>query len=421
MSANHLIDLYCFGTEIGRIGMDENAKKSFFQYNQNHLKSGEYTNLFPLIFKRKPGLQVFDQFYNESFRGLPSIIADSLPDAFGNIIFKTWLESKQTSSNTISVLEQLTYVANRGMGALEYRPIKELPKNSTFDLDEIVRVLKLVLANKSVTREAKLDNMSLLNIFKMGTSAGGVRPKILISENKQSKEIIPGDVEYSDDYVHYLVKLNLDNEVNYPRETIEYSYYLTAQSLGIQMMESKMIDHLHFATQRFDRQHGKKKHILSASGMTGWDYKSAEYSSYENLFDLANYLKLSFKEMDELFRRMVFNVVFFNHDDHLKNHSFIYDEEKDKWNLSPAYDLTFSLNPMLTYTRTPRALSINKKRTDIELKDLLSIANKYTIKNPKRIIESTQDATTKWEKHAKNLGIPKMTIQNIQKHFQIFI
>lgn len=421
MSKNKLIDLYCFDREIGRIGLDEHAHKSFFQYNPDHLKSGAYTNLFPLIFKRIPQTQVFGQFNHDSFRGLPPMIADSLPDTFGNTVFKTWLESKKKSFNKISVLEQLTYVGNRGMGAIEYHPIKPLPKDTNINIDEIVEVLKVVLKNKQATKETKLDDASLLNVFKIGTSAGGVRPKILISENKHSKAIIPGDIVYSDDHFHYLVKLKLDDEIGFPRESIEYSYYLTATSLDIRMMPSKLIDGKHFATLRFDRQNGKKKHILSASGMTGWDYKDADPSSYENLFDLANYLKLPYKEIDELFKRMVFNLVFFNHDDHLKNHSFIYDEDNDRWHLSPAYDLTFSLNPLLNYTKTPRALSINQKRTGINLSDILSIADKYTIKNPKKIIESTQDTIRIWEKHARDLDIPAKVIKNIKKEFQVFL
>lgn len=421
MSKNKLIDVYCFDREIGRIGMDEHAHKSFFQYNPDFLKLGAYTNLFPLVFKRIPQTQAFAQFNNESFRGLPPMIADSLPDAFGNTIFKAWLESKHKPSGKISVLEQLTYIANRGMGALEYKPVKRIPKNTSINLDKVIEVLKLVLDHKQGIRETNFRHAALLNVFKIGTSAGGVRPKILISENKHTKEIIPGDIEYSDDYAHYLVKLNLDDEPAYSREAIEYSYYLTATALDIQMMESKLIDNKHFATLRFDRQNGKKKHVLTASGITGWDTKDAGASSYENLFDLAAYLKLSYREMDELFRRMVFNLVFFNHDDHLKNHSFIYDEVNNQWHLSPAYDLTFSLNPLLNFTKTSRALSINQKRTDINLADILSIADKYTIKNPKRIIESTQAAIPVWETHAGNLEIPEHVIKHIKKEFQLFL
>jgi serine/threonine-protein kinase HipA len=420
MSKNNIIDLYCFGSEIGKLGYDENKKKSFFQYNPLFLKSGLYQNLFPLIFKRTEQTQVFNQYNNAHFRGLPPMIADSLPDAFGNLIFKTWLESNKKDFENISVIEQLAYVSNRGMGALEYRPSKVIPKNTTIDIDEITGILKRVLENKQNISPDDLNSKALLHIFKIGTSAGGARPKILISENKESGQIIPGDLEYTDQFNHYLVKLFLDEETAYNREVIEYSYYLTATSLKISMMPSKLIDQKHFATLRFDRQHNRKKHILTASGMSGWDFEDPNVSSYENLFDLANYLKLPHKEVDELYRRMVFNVIFSNADDHLKNHSFIYDEVNDKWNLSPAYDLTYSFNPLLTYTRVSRALSLNKKRIDIRLEDLLALADNYTIKNPERIIEDTQRAIGFWEETAHQLNIPAHIIANIKKGFHSF-
>ncbi|MES2618042.1 MAG: type II toxin-antitoxin system HipA family toxin [Bacteroidota bacterium] len=419
MSKNNIIDVYCFGKEIGRIGLDENLNKSFFQYNKEFLKSGEYTNLFPLVFKRIPQIQVFSQFNNEVFRSMPPMVADSLPDAFGNIIFKTWLESNKKSLKAITALEQLTYVGNRGMGALEYHPVKTIPKNTSINIEDIVRVLKIVLDNKQETSATGLNSAALLNVFKIGSSAGGVRPKILISENKKTKAIIPGDIIFTNDYNHYLVKLNIDDEAGYQRETIEYSYYLTATSIGITMMPSHMIDNKHFATLRFDRQEGQKKHILTATGMTGWGPNDPVVSSYENLFELAVYLKLHYKDIDEIFRRMVFNVVFCNQDDHLKNHAFIYNETDDKWELSPAYDITYSLNPLLNFTKTARALSINNKRTNIQLEDVLKIADQYTIKNPKRIIEDTQNAIKAWEVTAKQLKISAKVIKGMKDDFVI--
>ncbi|RQO75576.1 type II toxin-antitoxin system HipA family toxin [Pedobacter sp. KBW06] len=420
MAKNNIIDLHCFGQEIGKIGFDENRSKSSFQYNPDYLKSGIYSNLFPFILKKVAPVQVFGQFNNETFRGLPPAIADSLPDVFGNLIFKTWLESKQKDFKKISIIEQLAYVANRGMGALEYLPGKKIPIDATINIDEIVNVLKLVLENKQDTSSDRLDSTSLLNIFKIGSSAGGARPKILISENKKTHKIIPGDLEYSEEYNHLLVKLCVDQEHGYQREVIEYAYYLTAMELGITMMPSHLIEDKHFATLRYDRQDGKKQHVLTASGMTGWDFKNPDLSSYENLFKLASSLKLPHKQLDELFNRMIFNLVFANTDDHLKNHSFIYDPENDRWNLSPAYDLTYAFNPLLKVTKSSRALSINNKRTDIKLKDLLSLADEYTIKNPKGIIEKMQNGIELWLQNAKQLQLSEKIISNIYQDFITF-
>lgn len=419
MAKNEIINVFCFGTEIGRIGFDEHQQKSSFQYNPEFLKTNTYLNLFPEtgILKRVNQNQVFSNYNNETFRGLPPMIADSLPDLFGNLIFKKWLETTAKNFSQISVIEQLAYVADRGMGALEFKPSKLIPPATTIDLTEIVEVLRNVLQNKSETEANQFDHEALLNIFKIGSSAGGARPKVLISEDKKTGKIIPGDLNYSADYNHYLVKLSIDSELGYDREVIEYCYYLTATELGITMMPSKLIDNKHFATLRFDRQHGIKKHILTATGLTGWDFQRPKESSYENLFELALFLKVPHTEIDELFRRMVFNVIFCNTDDHLKNHSFIYNELLDEWNLAPAYDLTYSLNPLMNYTRTSRALSINHKRVDIKLADLLEIAETYTIKNAKNTIVEIQDGIDYWMKKAKELALPASIIKSIHKDF----
>ena len=423
MAKNELINIFCFGKEIGRLGYDENQNKSYFQYNEEFLNSGKHLHLFPDtgIIKRIKPTQVFSKFNNETFRGLPPMIADSLPDLFGNIIFKKWLESSNKAFSQISVIEQLAYVADRGMGALEYKPGKNIPTTSSIDINEIISVLKEVLSVKESTKGNNLSNEALLNIFKIGTSAGGARPKILVSENIKTGEIIPGDLNYSSDFNHYLIKLSIDDDLGYSKEIIEYCYYQTARHLEINMMPSKLIDKKHFATLRFDRQNGSKKHILTATGLTGWDFRSPEESTYENLFELALFLKVPHAEIEELFRRMIFNLIFCNRDDHLKNHSFIYNEIDDKWNLAPAYDLTYSLNPLINYTRVNRALSIKDKRADIELKDVLEMAETYTIKNVKNIILDTQGAMTFWTDKAVKLKLPAKVIDSIKGDFQLLI
>ncbi len=420
MAKNELVQVHCFGIEIGKLGFDENKNKSYFQFNPVFLKTGMYEHLFPLVFKRIEHTQVFSQFNSDTFKGLPPMIADSLPDMFGNLVFKSWLDANGKGSKSISVLEQLAYVANRGMGALEYTPVKHIPRHTSIDLNEIIDVLKQVMDVKQNTQAEHLDTESLINVFKIGSSAGGAHPKIVISENKKSGKIIPGDLEFSDKYNHYLVKLHLDEELPYNKELIEYSYYLLAKELGVSMMESKLIDGKHFATMRFDRQNGKKNHVLTASGLTGWDFKNPEVSSYENLFDLALFLKIPHKQIEELFKRMVFNLVYANADDHLKNHSFIYNELTDQWSLAPAYDLTFSLNPLLNYKKVSRALSINGKRQNISKEDVLVLAKKYTIKNPSSIIEQLLSSVEFWEQKAQDLAIPTKIIGNMKKDFYLF-
>ncbi|MEM1336885.1 MAG: type II toxin-antitoxin system HipA family toxin [Bacteroidota bacterium] len=414
MARDKVINVLAFGTELGKLGYDLDSQKSFFQYNPDFLDSDQYSKFFPFIFKRTKTVQVFKEYQGDTFQGLPPMIADSLPDAFGNIIFQEWLDARGIQK--ITPLEQLAYVADRGMGALEYRPIKELPTSSQINLDEVIQVLEKVLKLKEDTKGENLNELALLNVFKIGTSAGGARPKILISEHKETGEIISGDRVINDDYNHYLVKLHLDDSIGYNAAIIEYSYYLLAQEASIDMMKSKLIENKHFATLRYDRQNGEKQHVLTVTGLTGWDFKSQpENSSYENVFRVALSLGVPHKDLQQLFRRMVFNLVFRNLDDHLKNHSFIYDKENDNWGLGPAYDLTYALNPLITFKATSRALSINGKRTEITLKDVLTVAREFAIKNPKGIVEDVQSLVPRWSEIAIEFGIPKSIVERISK------
>ncbi|WP_194766888.1 type II toxin-antitoxin system HipA family toxin [Tamlana sp. I1] len=417
MARDKIIAVFAFNQEIGKLGYDIDQGKSFFQYNPEFLESGKYSKLFPFIFKRRKPVQVFTEFQKETFQGLPPMIADSLPDTFGNIIFQEWLKVRGVQK--VTPLEQLAYVADRGMGALTYRPIKELPKTSTVNIDEIISILEKVLKLKADTTGNALDELSLLNVFKMGTSAGGARPKILISEHKISGEIIAGDSVVSEDYNHYLVKLHIDDADGYNKEQVEYVYYLLANEINIDMMPSKLIENKHFATLRYDRQNGEKQHVLTVTGLTGWDFKSQpENSSYENVFKVALELEVPHKDLQQLFKRMIFNLVFKNVDDHLKNHSFIYSKESNRWNLCPAYDLTFALNPLFTFKATSRALSINNKRSSITIKDVLAVADTFSIKNPKGIIDEVQALIPRWTILATALEIPDHIIKAIQKEIK---
>ena len=217
-----------------------------------------------------------------------------------------------------------------------------------------------------------------------------------------------------------MVKLHLDDNDGYNREKVEYAYYLLAQEAGVDMMPSKLIENKHFATLRYDRQNGEKQHVLTVTGLTGWDFKSQpENSSYENVFKVALALRVPHKDIQQLYKRMIFNLVFRNVDDHLKNHSFIYNKVNDSWNLSPAYDLTYALNPLITFKTTSRALSINGKRTQINMTDVLKIADDYSIKNSQKIIDKIQSVIPKWKINASKLDIPKDIIDKIENEFYL--
>lgn len=414
MSKNNFINVRLFGTEIGRLGYDPDQSASFFQYHPDYLASNTWKRIFPYVFRRITQVQVFKKFSGETFRGLPPMVADSLPDMFGNIIFKEWLEAQHRTLKMITPLEQLAYVANRGMGALEYLPAKDIPSDADINIQDLVEIVQKVLNKKGGTQGERLNTIALFNIFKIGTSAGGARPKVLVAECKKTKKIIPGDMVTSNDYNHYLVKLHIPTASEAYTERVEYAYYQLAIKAGITMMPSRLIEEQHFATLRFDRQHGEKIHTLTASGLTGWDFKDPEHSTYENLFRLAIDLKVPYKDIQEIFRRMVFNVVFANADDHLKNHSFMYNREADTWELAPAYDLNYPFNIELNFTQVSRALAINNKRRGITRSDLLTVADTFSIKDAKGIMDQIVDAAQSWEAVAGDLGISEKVIQAIR-------
>lgn len=418
MAKNQIISVYYQSIEVGKLGYDEDKRKASFQYNPKFVDDS-FKNLFPFLIRKTKNVQLFDQYSGETFRGLPPVIADSLPDMFGNIVFKEWLEANNKEMSSISPLEQLTYVGCRGMGALEYMPVKEVGNVNTIDIQEITDVVKKVMDLKTSISEKGLSDSALLNIFKIGTSAGGAHPKILVAEHKITGELIPGDRVVSEEYHHYLIKLDIDEKAHYSKQKIEYVYYQIATNIGIEMMPSKLVDDKHFATHRFDRQKGEKQHVLTASGMTGWDFTKPDNSSYNNLFKLALALKLPHKDIQMLFKRMVFNIVFANIDDHLKNFSFIYNNLEDRWNLAPAYDLTYPLDALLNYTRVSRAMSVNGKRADITREDLMLIAEEFSIKEADKTIEQVNNATALFSLYSAKLQIPNKVIDVINKAFII--
>lgn len=408
---NDLLRIDCFGTEIASLGWDQHRAVSRFQFNSNYLESRQWLNLFPAtgILKRVNHVQVFNRFNNEHFRGLPPMIADALPDAFGNRIFSAWLEATHRELSDVSAVEQLAYVANRGMGALEFRPPKELPTVESVDLNDMIEVLNQVIHDKLSIRQTKLDDQALLTIFQIGSSAGGVRPKVLIAQDTHTGEVLPGDIAPLAHHRHLLVKLDLGEDNGYPREKLEYAYYRTALACGIDMMPSELIDGKHFATERFDRQKGAKIHTLTASGMTGWRMNDPAASSYENLFELAHFLRLPHADLEQLFTRMVFNVVYMNTDDHLKNHAFVYHPDADQWRLSPAYDITYALNPNQRVLRVTRALSVNGKRSGIEVDDFRGLSERFTIRRSGEIINQILDSMPVLHHEMRALDLPKRT------------
>jgi len=413
------IQIKLFDTEIGIIGYDTTKAISYFQYSQSFLNSNKYKNIFPFIIKRVSQVQVFKN-TDYIFRNLPSVFADSLPDSFGNQLFNIWADLNNIDPSKLTPIHQLGYLGNRAMGALEFYPAKVIFKDvNNVNLNDINNILNKVLQSKENVSNLKLDELGLLNIVKMGFSAGGARAKVIVSEHKITKELIPGDINISDNYNHYLVKFP-NTEDKYNRELVEYSYYISAIDSDIDMMPTKLIENKYFATERYDRQHGKKIHVLTATGISGISFQdlSNEKISYNFLFDIANAINISPKDMQQLFTRMVFNYTFHNIDDHFKNHSFMYNENNDRWTITPAYDINYSLDALAKWHNAPHNLALYGKRNDIKTSDFLRLAREYNIKNPKKIIRKIHKVSLKWKSLAIKLNIPTNVIDSIKKDFK---
>ncbi len=413
------IKVKIFNTEIGIIAYDTVKAISYFQYSKTFLNSNKYKNIFPFIIKRVPHVQIFKK-RDFIFRNLPSVFADSLPDSFGNQLFNIWADLNKIDPLKLSPIHQLAYLGNRAMGALEFFPSKTIIDNiNNVNLNDIYFILNKVLENKKNVTNLKLNELGLLNILKMGFSAGGARAKVIVSEHKITKQLIPGDINISDDYNHYLIKFPNIND-KYNRELVEYSYYLSAIKSGINMMPTKLVANKYLATQRYDRQNGNKIHVLTASGISGISYQdlSDQRISYNYLFEISNAINISPKDMQQLFTRMVFNFTFHNVDDHFKNHSFMYNKNTDRWALTPAYDINYSLDALNKWQNAPHNLALYGKRTNIKTKDLLKLAYEYNIKDAKKIIHKIYKVSLEWKALANKLKIPNKVIDSIQKDFK---
>lgn len=421
----NLLEIHIWGNLVGVIVWDETKQISEFEYSAAFIKSG--IQLSPLInptsskiIKAKPFINEdseFDLSFNTE-KGLPLFIADSLPDKFGSELFAKYLEKEGRNYRDLSPIEKLAYIGDRGMGALEFKPVKYGQiNNQQLDLKKLNDLSIALLNNEPI---ANVNEMA--NLFHVGTSPGGAQPKVLINIDTKTGDIYRGDNLPTKDQESWILKFNRDigQDIDRERGKIEYAYYLLAKASKIDMMEStlkEIEDESYFMTKRFDRVHGRKTHTQTLHAFAGMNFKLPNTYSYEQLFNILNKINLDYLVKEQLFRRMVFNVIGRNVDDHTKNFGFMMDE-KENWTLSPAYDLTFSYND--NYNRiTPHFLSINGKNDTFEIEDLLNLANEYSIKNAKKIIEQINLSFQDWNKIASELGISKKTTDYISSKIKM--
>ena len=413
-----------FGIPAGIFNWDDRYGVARFEYDQSFMGRGIEPS--PLMMPVQEGrVYSFANLGRDTFQGLPGMLADSLPDTYGRALFERWLSlTGRTSGNPI---ESLCFLGKRCMGALEFEPAIDVSynKDAQFEIDKLVEVAKEALAEKSSFGTNLNDDKkaAIAEILRLGTSAGGQRAKAIIAYNKETGEVRSGQVEAPAGFDYYLIKLDGVSAKAGFRETenygrLEYSFYKLAKACGIEMTECSLIEEngrAHFLTKRFDRKAGKKIHMQTLCGIAHFDYRLHLAYSYEQAFNVMRTLRLSYLEARQMFRRMVFNVVIRNQDDHTKNISFLM-EEDGKWRLSPAYDMGYAYNPQGGWTATHQ-MSINGKFDDITRDDLLAFATQNNIKDAHYIIDEVLEAASHWTEMAKDCDVPLAMIDAIQSNF----
>ena len=415
-----LADIYLWGQHAGTVAWDENYQAASFEFTPE-FASGQW-DISPLMMPvRQRQIYQFPSLNKDTFVGLPGLLADALPDAFGKALLDKWLVSVgRTFANPV---ERLCYQGKRSMGALEFVPAQDnyLEQGTKLEIDSLVEVAREVLDEKkkldiNVNEDTK---EAIANIVRVGTSAGGQRAKAVIAYNENTGEVRSGQIDVPDGFSHWLLKLDgvTNAELGDPKHygEIEYVYYLMARVAGINMTECRLLEEngrAHFMTRRFDRLSGNEKvHMQTLCGIAHYDYKMLHAYSYEQAFQVMRQLRLPYSQAEEMFRRMVFNVIARNQDDHTKNISFLMDKN-GRWSLSPAYDMSWSYNPKGVWT-SRHQMSVNGKWDDITRADLLALAKNVNIKQAGAIIDEVKEGVSKWRTFATQYSIPSEMVKGI--------
>jgi serine/threonine-protein kinase HipA len=422
-----------WGTEVGAISLADDGRVASFEYDPDFAAAG--IELSPLRMPATRGrIYRFPELAKTSFDGLPGLVADSLPDRFGNALIDAWLASRGRTPGSFDAVERLCYIGRRGMGALEFEPSRgpDPTVDDELDVAALVELAGEVLAQRADLSEslaAPAKHQAMQEILRVGTSAGGARPKALIAWNPETEEVRSGQVDVPPGFEFWILKFDGVNDASRDLGhakgygAIEFAYSEMARAAGIEMTECRLLeegDRRHFMTRRFDRTaDGDKLHMQSLAAVDHLDFELGEAHSYEQAFGVIRRLGLSAEVAEEQFRRMAFNVVGRNQDDHVKNISFLMDRRGD-WSLSPAFDVVYSFNPEGRWTRVHQ-MSINGKRDDFTVADLAQAAKVAGLKRGavRRILGEVTAAVERWPKLAAAAKIPERTIDQIQANHRL--
>jgi len=420
---NDTAEVYLWGTRIGIIHQDVTKPYASFEYDTDFLNSG--IEVSPLRMPLAKNIYEFPALTGEPFYGMPGLVADSLPDKFGNAVIEQWLMSLGKSLSDFTAIDRLCYTGKRGMGALEYVPastdIKDIDEN--INVQEMVKFASDVLADREEISLKAEDNLTYSQLVQVGSSAGGARAKAIIAWNEETNEVRSGQAQLGTGYDYWLMKFDnvtkngdhgLEDKPEYT--LIEYAYYLMAKKAGVTMNECRLYESAgghHFMTKRFDRENGRKLHMQSLGALAHISYQEPGICGYELAAMYMKEVGISYKEIEQFYRRMVFNCLAVNQDDHVKNISFLMDRN-GKWSLSPAYDITFSYNPANKWLRAHQ-MTVNGKTTGMGLSDLLEAGSKMGIKErrSKDIIREVLTSVREFPVFAEQVGIKEKTCEYI--------
>lgn len=422
--------------DIAKVKLYDNDLGTFRWNDRYGVAQFEYADSFtgrgiepaPIMMPVREGrVYSFGDIGRETFKGLPGMLADSLPDTYGRALFERWLAL--TGRHSGNPIETLCFLGKRCMGALEFEPAMEVPYDSNLqiEIDSLVNVASEALSEKKDFGANLSDDKkaAIAEIVRLGTSAGGQRAKAIIAYNKNTGEVMSGQVNAPEGFDYYLIKLDGVTAKAGFRETqnfgrLEYSFYKLVKECGINMSECSLIEEngrAHFLTKRFDRVNGEKVHMQTLCAVAHYDYRLSRAYSYEQAFNVMRMLRLPYSQAQEMFRRAVFNVIVRNQDDHTKNISFLMDRN-GKWSLSPAYDMGFAYNPEGGWT-AQHQMSVNGKFDHITREDLLELAKRNNIKDAPEIIDRISTVATSWSQIANECGVPEKMIHAITPQFRL--
>ena len=420
------VEVFIWDIYAGAVALDPKSGFYVFAWDKEFAQRGYELAPLHMPLNEEEEIFVFTGLPIETYKRLPAMLADALPDDFGNALINRYMAEHGINSSQITPLDRLAYMGKRAMGALEFRPNRgpRTQKPSALEMEKLVTTAREVVRGYADTDEH--TEAALRSIIEVGTSANGARAKAVISWNPTTDEIRSGQVPAESGFEHWLLKFDgvgedfeLGSSQNYGR--IEFAYSLMAKEAKIEIPECRLFEEngrAHFMTRRFDRAgNGTKHHMQSLCAINHIDFKKKSTNSYEQLFMTIRELNLDRENEVEAFRRMVFNVMAMNCDDHSKNFSFLLQRGK-KWRLTPAYDITFAYNPKGEWTNQ-HLMSVNGKYNDIELDDFYEVANRFSIGEAKTIIKEVGNAVKRWPSFAKKARVPADEANRIQKLLKV--